>query len=250
MPEDTQSGGTRIQSITTLPSVISDPVKVVMRYARAVRRYIGGIIRDKDEADDVSQDLMTEILHQGFARKHPDRGRFRDYLKAAARNVALGRLRKRGRTAGADIDIAALPDDADPGCAAEDRNWVAHWQTCVLEMAWKGLEMHQFRTAGNRFHTALRLTVDFPQDDSEALAGRLSKIVGHPVRADAFRKVLSRARRKFAELLLDEVRRTLENPTPERLEDELIDIGLLDYVKDFLPPDWRTRGELTAEESA
>jgi hypothetical protein len=28
---------------------------------------------------------------------------------------------------------------------------------------------------------------------------------------------------------------------PERIEEELIEVGLMEYVQDFLPPDWRSR---------
>ena len=61
---------------------------------------------------------------------------------------------------------------------------------------------------------------------------------------EAFRKQVSRARRLFAELLVAETARTLDNPTPLAVEEELIDIGVMKYVKAFLPADWRTSGKL------
>jgi hypothetical protein len=88
----------------------------------------------------------------------------------------------------------------------------------------------------------LRLVLDHPEDDSEALAARISDSLGHPVRADAFRKQLSRARRVFARLLVIEVTRTLDYATPEKVEEELTELGLMRYVRRFLPPDWRLRG--------
>jgi hypothetical protein len=56
--------------------------------------------------------------------------------------------------------------------------------------------------------------------------------------AAAFRKQLSRARRLFTELLVVEVARTLGQPTPEQVKQELIDVGLWRYIQDYLP----TRG--------
>jgi hypothetical protein len=88
----------------------------------------------------------------------------------------------------------------------------------------------------------LRLVLDHPEDDSEALAARVSESLGHPFRADAFRKQLSRARRLFARFLVIEVTRTLDYPTPERIEEELSELGLMRYVRRFLPPDWTLRG--------
>jgi hypothetical protein len=46
-------------------------------------------------------------------------------------------------------------------------------------------------------------------------------------------------------MLLEEVSRLITNPTPERVQEELATIGLMEYVKDFLPTDWKKTGELT-----
>jgi hypothetical protein len=32
---------------------------------------------------------------------------------------------------------------------------------------------------------------------------------------------------------------TIESPTPERIEEELRDAGILAHVEKFLPPNWR-----------
>ena len=56
------------------------------------------------------------------------------------------------------------------------------------------------------------------------------------LRASSRPSVLRRARRRFAELLRDEVARTLDDPTPEALVDEFIDLGMLDYMRDYIHP--------------
>lgn len=93
-------------------------------------------------------------------------------------------------------------------------------------------------------HTLLRLRTDFPDDTSDQLADKLSQKLGTPIRPDACRQMLRRARLKFAELLVDEIRLGLDDPTPARVEEELAALELLDHVRDFLPADWRHRGEL------
>ena len=50
--------------------------------------------------------------------------------------------------------------------------------------------------------------------------------------------------RAFAQLVVEEVARSLDWPVPEEVEQELVDLGLIKYVRDFLPPDWKTKGEL------
>jgi hypothetical protein len=37
----------------------------------------------------------------------------------------------------------------------------------------------------------------------------------------------------LAEVVVEEVRRTLEQPTAERVQEELTELGLLVYVRDF-----------------
>ena len=50
-----------------------------------------------------------------------------------------------------------------------------------------------------------------------------------PFTDTGIRKTLQRAREKFSHLLLDEVVQTLEQSTSDQLEQELIDLGLLNY---------------------
>jgi hypothetical protein len=54
------------------------------------------------------------------------------------------------------------------------------------------------------------------------------------LRPDAFRKQLSRARPFFADLLRQEVAQTLDDATPEMVEEELIETGLMPYLRDLL----------------
>jgi hypothetical protein len=117
-----------------------------------------------------------------------------------------------------------------------------------MSRAWQALDAHQRRSPGNLCHTVLRLSADFPDEDSKALAARASKQEGRTIKPEAFRKQVSRARRLFAELLVAEVAQTLEEPTPAQVEEELVAVGLMEYVRDFLPADWRTRGQMSGGE--
>jgi hypothetical protein len=66
------------------------------------------------------------------------------------------------------------------------------------------------------------------------MAEQLSARLGKPVSAAWVRKTLERARHKYADLLLHEVAQTLDNPTLEALEEELVDVGLLTYCRPAL----------------
>lgn len=234
----------RLDQISTRWAAVNDPAQFLMRYGTAVRRYLGALVRNPDDVDEVLQDFLTRGIERGFVRAEPLRGRFRDYLKTAVRNAALSHLRRRKPTGQDEFilhELAAAPETP----LAADQQWEAEWRQCVLARAWQALESQERRAPASLCHTVLQLSVQYPDEDSKSLAARASGQAGRPIRPDAFRKQVSRARRVFAELLLAEVASTLESPTPEQIEEELIDVGLMEYVREFLPADWRTRGQLT-----
>jgi len=232
-----------LDQITTRWASLKDPVQFLLLYGPAIGKYLVTIIKNPHDADEVAQDILARFLQEGFARASPDRGRFRDYLKVSVRNAAMSRLRKKHAVA---LPEAAMQQLADPeeGLEAVERAWLAEWQRCILDKAWRGLDQHERRSPGNLFHTVLRISADHADEDSKQLAECVAKQIGRPLTPEAFRKQLSRARHHFAQLLVDEVAQTLENPTPEQVEDELIEVGLLEFVRDFLPSDWRARGQL------
>ena len=86
--------------------------------------------------------------------------------------------------------------------------------------------------SGTTWPWAWRCKVSSPT----ALAARTSTLTGRPLRADAFRKQVSRARFMLAKLLVREVIQTLDRPTPEQVKEELVELSLWEYVRDFLPP--------------
>ncbi len=215
---------------------------LVLRYAGAIRKYLGLLIPDEQDADEVSQEMVVRLLRGDFARATPERGRFRDYLAVAARNLARGYQARRWRRKDRERDMEQFADAAHE--PAGDADWVATWRQSVLEKAWAALEEYQRTHRGSVSWTLLRLRTAHPDDDAEQLAGRLTEAVGRPFRVAALRQQLHRARLRFAQFLLEEVARGLDDPTPERVEEELVDIGLIEYVRDLLPADWRTRGEL------
>jgi hypothetical protein len=220
----------RIEGISTRMSVVDSPERFVLRYGKAIRAYIGALMRDAQDADDVTQELLLEVLRRGLARREPGRGRFRDYLKAIIRNSVADCFHKRGLPVqqGLDLDLVAASDKP------AEKQWLADWRNCILDAAWTALEAHQHANPGNWSYTVLRLVVDHPAEDSVQLAARLSKRIGQSMRPDAFRKQVSRARHIFARLMVDEVKQTLSDPTPQQVHEELLEVGLLGYVRSEL----------------
>jgi hypothetical protein len=173
-------------------------------------------------------------VEHGFLRVRQERGRFRDYLKVAVRNAALNYLARKPQARERIADLADVPARHE-SASVEEQEWVAHWRRCLLERAWRALQSHEEGTPQNLCYTVLRLKADAPRAHSTALAARASAQVGYPVGADAFRKQLSRARRLFARFLVQEVSQTLDYNDPRRLEEELAELGLIGFVRGFLP---------------
>jgi hypothetical protein len=209
---------------------ITDPVKFVLRYAPAVRGYLQVLLPQPADVEEVLQGLLLSMLESGFTPDRVRRGRFRDYLIATVRYRAWRYLRrKKPRPLSAEqAERLQAPEEAAP----EEAEWLAGWRQCLLDRAWEALEGKQRQSRGNWHYTVLKLTTDHPDADSKTLASQVG--ADPPLSAVAFRKQLSRARAAFARALADQVERTLENPTPESVMEELAEVGLLEYVRPYL----------------
>jgi RNA polymerase sigma factor (sigma-70 family) len=220
---------------------------LVMRYNGAIRKYLVALMGNEQEANEVAQEVVIRMLRGDFATATPERGRFRDYLKTAVRNEFVRYLKKKGRRAMVALDSIPEPTDetAAPPYAEHDQQWVAHWRSDLLEKTLRLLEDYQRQRPheGNIYHDLMRLRMKHPENDNHQLALQLFEATGRRLSPEAFRGQLMRARRKFAELLLGQVAATLDKPTPEDVEEELFAVGLMNYVRDLLPSDWRTRDQ-------
>lgn len=213
-------------AITTNTSILADPSRFVKRYGSAIRAYLQALISNEHDADEVEQDLLLQVVERGFPDGMGRRGKFRYYLMTVVRNAALAYFRKKSRRPVTVADLSSIP-----AAQIADLAWDRSWRECVMKDAWLALRNHEQRNAGNLFHTVLRTSVKHGNEDSTMLAVRVSSSTGQDLSAEAFRKQLSRARRKFGELLIDEVARTMRNATPEELEEELSSLDLLKYVR-------------------
>ena len=72
----------------------------------------------------------------------------------------------------------------------------------------------------------LHLRVSSPDAPIEQLAETLSERLKTRITPEAFRKTLQRARTKYLELLIEELRVTIHPATQEDIEAEINDLGL------------------------
>ncbi len=216
--------------------------QLVRRYARAISNYVGALVKDPQDADEVAHDVVVKLLRGGFASADPKRGRFRDLLTVATHNTVRTYWSKKLSRPVNDVDLSNVPGRQGSDSLEEEDLKV--WRSAVLDLAWKALEEYERTHPGSAAFSVLRLRADLPDADMEELAARLSEKTGKPFQAGALRQQLRRARLRFAQLLLEEIAAGMDDPTPERVEEELRDVGLFPYVSDYLPPDWRASGML------
>lgn len=73
--------------------------------------------------------------------------------------------------------------------------------------------------------------VENPDFTSREIAESLSGALESPLTPSGVRKTLERARRAFADLLVEEVAKTLEESSHEQLQAELKELDLLKYCR-------------------
>lgn len=206
---------------------------VVQRYQGAVYRYLLGAVRDANVADELFQEFALRLIQGRYRHADPTRGRFRDYLRTSLCHLVNDYQKEHGREPLA-LDTAlvqpAAPEEPSPTSAAE---FDAHWREELLARAWAGLEAAE-KAGGQPLYTVLKQKAENPGLSSGELAARLSQMLGKPFSDTAYRKALQRARSDFARRLIDDVCHSLQHPSDEALEQELIDLDLLPYCRSAL----------------
>jgi RNA polymerase sigma factor (sigma-70 family) len=203
--------------------------QLLERYGGAVRRYVLGALRNEDGADELAQEFALRFLRGDFHRADPQRGRFRDFVKTALFHLVVDhqrRQRARPRSLSQEVEEPSPSVDAD-------EQFLESWRDELLARAWQLLAAAQEKT-GRPSYAVLRFRADHPKLPSAEMAARLSEQLGRPFTAAGVRQALHRAREEFADLLVEEVAQSLTTATRERIEEELSDLGLLDYCRPAL----------------
>src|SRR5262245_28035579 len=192
--------------------------ELVGRYHDAVTRYIYRKVPDKHLADEVLQEFWTKLLTGKLAGADKSKGRFRDYLRTVLHRLIIDRFRTRKHQS---LPPGDLLDSSRP-----DEDFDRVGREAVINRVWSRLETYEATTPKNRYATVLQLRRDHPKASIEEIAEKLSAITHAPVRPEAFRKNLQRARAKFIELLILELRETIRSGRTEDVEAEIYDLGL------------------------
>jgi RNA polymerase sigma-70 factor (ECF subfamily) len=233
---EVSSGGERLTELETSWTIIANAHKagpvgqaamrvLISRYHDAIENYLRLKLRDPNLADEVFQEFWTKLLTHKLAGADETKGRFRDYLRTVLHRLIIDHFRGRR--------LQNLPpgDLLDPARPDDEYNRV--WRETVIKRVWSRLETYEAQTPKNRYATVLHLRVNEPKAPIESLATQLSERTGAKITPESFRKTLQRARAKFLELLVQELRETIDPARPEDVEAEIYDLGLGPFYRKY-----------------
>jgi DNA-directed RNA polymerase specialized sigma24 family protein len=242
---DPSNSGTRLNQIVTLWSVVrqarSDAddggraarAALLERYRGAIHRYLLGALRNPDTAEELAQDFAFRFLHGDLRGADRERGRFRDFVKGVLFHMVADYHQKKKKDP--DLLSSNMPEPGEDCSVVAEREeaFRTSWRDELLARTWTALEADE-KSTGQPFYTVLRFRADNPDLSSPQMAERLSAPLGKALTAAGVRKTLERARDRFADLLLDEIAQAMDTPSRDRLEEELIDLGLLEHCRSAL----------------
>jgi RNA polymerase sigma-70 factor (ECF subfamily) len=208
--------------------------QLLLRYYGAVYRYLLGTLHDPAAAEELTQEFAVRFLRGDFKRADPQQGRFRDFLKTALRHLAMDHWRKQEKRPAPLPSVSSEQLISSPPQLDElDQPFLDKWREELLARTWEALAQVEAE-AGQPYHTVLRWKTEHPELRAAELAEQLGTHSGKVFTIDGVRQLLHRARKRFAELLVDEVARSLETSEVELIAQELIDLDLLCYCQSVL----------------
>jgi RNA polymerase sigma-70 factor (ECF subfamily) len=236
--QDTSPPADRLASISTMwtvlraahegrPSEAAQAQSVLLRrYGGAVYRYLLSAVRDPGTAEDLTQEFSLRLVQGNFRNVSPERGRFRSYVKTVLFHMVSEHRKRSNRFGGVplpeDADLAAPADDVH----ADDEEFLTSWRDDLLARVWAAL-----LAANPKSYALLKYKAEHPEATAEELAAQLSDSDAKATSAATARQILRRARDRFADLLVEEVTHSLDDPNEESVEEELLELGLMPYCR-------------------
>jgi RNA polymerase sigma factor (sigma-70 family) len=172
-----------------------------------------------EQAEDLTQEFFARLLEKQFLRDvHPEKGKFRAYLMACFRHfLANERDRPRAQKRGGGKTVLSLNfPDAESRYSLEpayeltpERLYERQWALALLEQVLNRLHAEAVSSGHGRLFDALKifLTGESPSVSYEQVAASLGLSVG------AVKVAVHRQRRRYRELLREEIGRIVGDPS-------------------------------------
>lgn len=184
--------------------------------AHAQRRGVSAL-----EAEEVVQGFFARLVEKRDLAPDPTRGRFRVYLLGALEHY-LSHVRDRARTLkrGGGIHHAPLPAAEPVHDESPERAFSRTWARALLARVLARLERERLeeRSPGRFLALVGFLTGTAPAETYAQVGARVGLSEG------AVKVAVHRLRRRYRELLYEEVAETLAHPEPSAVEAELRDL--------------------------
>ncbi|MEZ6095868.1 MAG: sigma factor [Pirellulaceae bacterium] len=202
---------------------------MIERYGPAIKRYLLASLRNEEAADEVFQEFALRLVRGDFRNANEHKGRFRSLIKTALYHLIVDWHRKQAKRhklqSNADVEFVYCEDSE-----ILDEPFSVAWREVLLQNAWSRLLQLQKATS-KPYYSVLKLRVDHPEFSTTRLQELFEQEGYGEFSKTAFRVFLHRARKRFATLLVEQVRESMESPTDDELEAELIELGLHHYCK-------------------
>src|SRR5262249_838708 len=135
--------------------------QLLERYGGAVRRYLRKLLHDPDAADEVFQEFALQLVHGDLRGADPQRGRFRNFVKATLFHLVAD-YRKQQREWPGPLPANGTRLAARPQAVECDRQFVESWRDELLARAWSALAKIEAGN-GQPVYAVLRFRSDHPE---------------------------------------------------------------------------------------
>jgi RNA polymerase sigma-70 factor (ECF subfamily) len=199
--------------------------KLCQAYWRPLYGYVRRRGHDRHDAEDLTQEFFFRLLQKNYlAHVDPRKGRFRSFLLVAINHFLANEwdkvrtVKRGGRVAFLSFNHDSGQDELPPQATnldSPEKAFDRRWAVLLLERALTRLQQEATEAGRTRQFEALRifLTGDRPGVSYAAVAADLQTTEA------AAKMAVQRWRRRFGELVRDEVAQTVAFPT--QIEDEM-----------------------------
>ena len=193
--------------------------QVCGRYWQPARKFLRALGAGEQDAEDLTQEFFAKwATPENMARLNPDKGRLRSYLKQSLRRFFVNSWHHaQSQRRGGGVEIVAMEEapDLPPAADASDALYDREWAAAVLAAVFARLRAG-YDGRGKAAHFDL-LRPGLP--GGNGLQPLAAVAVSAGVSEPQIKLELHRLRRRFGEMLREEVAATLAQP--EELDDEL-----------------------------
>lgn len=198
--------------------------RVFSRYEEPIRRSLGRLVRNPDIADELNQEFWVRFLRGDFSHATPTRGRFRNLIKTVLIHLVADHFRRVRR----EVPESVLGEGGLSLVARIANHHADDWRQELIERAMAALHREAVQSR-QICPEAIAVELAKPGANSPEKAIDLGERIRRDISPENYRQILHRTRTRFAELLVEEVRLSLTDPTAETVREELAELDLLRY---------------------